>query len=61
MKAKEIIRIIENDGWKLIRQKGSHMHFQHPKKPGTASVPFHGSKDIAKHVIANILKQAGLK
>ncbi|HEX4321271.1 MAG TPA: type II toxin-antitoxin system HicA family toxin [Acidobacteriaceae bacterium] len=61
MKAKDIIRVIEKDGWNLVRQKGSHMHFQHPIKPGTVSVPYHGNKDIAKHVIANILKQAGLK
>ena len=61
MKAREIIRIIEKDGWKLKRQKGSHMQFTHPTKPGTVTVPFHGSKDLSKSDIASILKQAGLK
>ena len=61
MKAREIIRIIEKDGWKLIRQKGSHMHFEHPERPGITTVPFHGSVDLAKWVVASILKQAGLK
>jgi predicted RNA binding protein YcfA (HicA-like mRNA interferase family) len=61
MKAREIIRIIEQDGWKLKRQTGSHMQYSHPTKSGIVTVPFHGSKDISKFNIASILKQAGLK
>lgn len=61
MKAREIIKLIEKDGWKLVRQTGSHMQFKHPVKPGTVTVPFHGSKDIAKVNLESILKQAGLK
>ncbi len=61
MKAREIIRIIEKDGWKFVRQTGSHMHFEHSEKPGIATVPFHGSTDLSKRVLASILKQAGLK
>ncbi|MBB6146656.1 putative RNA binding protein YcfA (HicA-like mRNA interferase family) [Silvibacterium bohemicum] len=61
MKAREIIRVIEEDGWKLKRQTGSHMHFAHLSKPGIVTVPFHGSKDLPKFIVASILKQAGLK
>lgn len=61
MKAREIIRILEKDGWMLARQKGSHMQFEHPIKPGTTTVPFHGSKDLSRDTLASILKQAGLK
>lgn len=61
MKAREIIRILEKDGWRLDRQTGSHMHFAHPVKKGIATVPFHGSKDLPKYIVASILKQAGLK
>jgi predicted RNA binding protein YcfA (HicA-like mRNA interferase family) len=61
LKAREIIRTIKKDGWKLERQTGSHMHFSHPTKPGIVTVPFHGSKDLPKYVVASILKQAGLK
>jgi predicted RNA binding protein YcfA (HicA-like mRNA interferase family) len=61
VKARELIRVIEKDGWKLLRQTGSHMHFVHPVKPGLITVPFHGSKDLSKFVVASILKQAGLK
>jgi len=61
MKARELIRIIEQDGWRLVRQKGSHMQFKHPTKPGTVTVPYHGSRDLSKSDVASILKQAGLK
>lgn len=61
MKAREIIRIIEKEGWRLARQKGSHMQFEHPEKPGITTVPYHGSKDLSKFNVAGILKQAGLK
>jgi predicted RNA binding protein YcfA (HicA-like mRNA interferase family) len=61
LKAREIIRIIERDGWKLVRQTGSHRHFAHPVKQGIVTVPFHGSKDLPKFIVASILKQAGLK
>jgi predicted RNA binding protein YcfA (HicA-like mRNA interferase family) len=61
LKAREIIRILEEDGWKLARQKGSHMQFHHSEKKGTVTVPFHGSKDLSKGDVASILKQAGLK
>jgi predicted RNA binding protein YcfA (HicA-like mRNA interferase family) len=61
MKAKEIIRILEQDGCMFSRQRGSHMQFHHPTKPGTVTVAFHGSKDLSKGDVASILKQAGLK
>jgi predicted RNA binding protein YcfA (HicA-like mRNA interferase family) len=61
VKAREIIRIVESDGWKLVRQTGSHRHYAHPDKPGIVTVPFHGSKDLPKFIVASILKQAGLK
>lgn len=38
MKVKEIIKLIENDGWFLVRQKGSHRQFNHPTKKGTVTI-----------------------
>jgi len=61
MKTNEIIRVIENDGWKEARQKGSHIQFKHPTKTGTVTIPYHGNKDVPKWLVDSILKQAGLK
>jgi len=60
MNSKEIIKMIEADGWQLVRAKGSHHHFKHPIKPGLVTVP-HPKRTVATGTIANILKQAGFK
>jgi len=39
MKVKEIIRLIENDGWQLARTKGSHRQYKHPTKRGLVTIP----------------------
>ncbi len=62
MKIKEVIRLIEADGWKFNRQKGSHMIYVHPVKKGIVVVPYHGiNSDIKKGTENSIRKQAGLK
>jgi predicted RNA binding protein YcfA (HicA-like mRNA interferase family) len=38
MKVKELIKLIENDGWRLVRTKGSHRQFHRPTKSGTVTV-----------------------
>lgn len=62
MKVKEIISIIEKDGWCLARQKGSHRQYKHPVKKGVVTVATHKmSDDIAIGTLNSILKQAGIK
>ena len=45
MKYKDVVKLIEEDGWNQARQKGSHRAYKHQTKP-TLNI---------------ILKQAGLK
>jgi predicted RNA binding protein YcfA (HicA-like mRNA interferase family) len=59
MKPREIIRLLERDGWRLHSVKGSHHHFKHPVKKGKVTVPFH-TRDLPPSTLASILKQAGL-
>jgi len=61
LKWREVVRLLRADGWFLDSQKGGHMHFKHPTKPGKVTVPVHSGKDINGFVLNNILKQAGLK
>lgn len=62
MKVRDIIKLIEDDGWYLSRQKGSHMQFKHPSKKGLVTVAAHKlSDDIPKGTESSILKQAQLK
>lgn len=62
MKCKEIIRLIERDGWYIVRTKGSHKQYKHPVKPGLVTIACHKeSDDMAPGTLNSILKQAQLK
>ena len=59
MKVKEAIKLIEEDGWYIVRQKGSHMQFKHATKKGLVTIACHRmSDDIARGTLASILRQA---
>jgi predicted RNA binding protein YcfA (HicA-like mRNA interferase family) len=60
MKSQDIIKALKSDGWKQVAQKGSHIQFKHPSKPGRVTVP-HPEKDIPLGTLRSIEKQAGLK
>ena len=62
MKARDVIKLIEDDGWYLVRQKGSHKQYKHKSKKGLVTVAVHKmSDDIAPGTLNSILKQAQLK
>jgi len=60
MNSSKLIQMLEDDGWQLVRVKGSHHHFKHPTKPGLVTVP-HPKKDLPNGTVNSIKKQAGLK
>lgn len=60
MKVKEIIKIIEQDGWFLVRTRGDHRQFHHSNKRGTVTVAGKPSDDLHPKTQKSILKQAGL-
>ena len=61
MKVGVLIRLLEQDGWTLVRTKGSHRQFKNPSKPGVVTVAGKPSLDIPPGTLSTILKQAGLK
>lgn len=56
---KELIKLLENQGFVLKRVKGSHHFFVHPDTKKITSVPMH-NKDLPKGTFYAILKQAGI-
>jgi len=60
MKVREVISLIESDGWFLVATRGSHRH-KHQSKPGRVTVAGRPSDDLAPGTLNSILKQAGLK
>jgi predicted RNA binding protein YcfA (HicA-like mRNA interferase family) len=61
MKVKEIIRVLEDEGWFLIATRGSHRQYKHPVRPGRVTVAGKPSDDLAPGTLNSILKQSGLK
>jgi predicted RNA binding protein YcfA (HicA-like mRNA interferase family) len=60
LKARELEKMLLDDGWIFIRQIGSHRHYKHPNKPGKVTIPFHRG-DVDKGTANSVLKQANLK
>jgi predicted RNA binding protein YcfA (HicA-like mRNA interferase family) len=61
MKVREVIRIIQADGWTLERTVGSHRQFRHPSKPGTVTIAGNMGKELKPGTLASIRRQAGLQ
>lgn len=60
MNSKQVIKLLEAEGWMLARVKGSHHQFRHANKPGLVTVR-HPDGDIPKGTLNSIKKQAGWK
>ncbi len=60
MKVKEVIKVLETDGWYQVRQRGSHRQFKHIAKKGTVTVAGKPSVDIPIGTLKSIYKQANI-
>lgn len=59
MKVREIIQLIEKDGWFLVRQKGSHKQYKQLVKKGLVTIEAHKQGDeIAPGTLSSIFKKA---
>jgi predicted RNA binding protein YcfA (HicA-like mRNA interferase family) len=61
MKFRELVKLVQADGWRLHHQTGSHRQFRHPTKRGTVTIAGKPSDDVPAGTLTNILRQAGLK
>jgi predicted RNA binding protein YcfA (HicA-like mRNA interferase family) len=60
MKVRDMIRLVENDGWVHVATRGSHRQFKHPTKAGRVTIAGKPSDDLAPGTLNSILKQAGM-
>lgn len=61
MKISQLLKLLENDGWFIVRQRGSHRQLHHVTKTGTVTVAGKLSIDVPHGTLNSVLKQAGLK
>jgi predicted RNA binding protein YcfA (HicA-like mRNA interferase family) len=61
MKVREVIRLLQQHGWRHVRNKGSHRQFHHPEKAGTVTIAGKLGIDIPPGTLNSILKSSGIK
>lgn len=61
MKVREVIRLVEGDGWRRVGTTGSHRQFKHATKPGRVTVAGALGKEMPPKTLNSVLRQAGLK
>ncbi|MGH3822825.1 MAG: type II toxin-antitoxin system HicA family toxin [Pseudonocardiaceae bacterium] len=55
-----MIKLLEAEGWYLVRFRGSHRHYRHPTEPGTVTVAGKPSETLRPMTEKSILRQAGI-
>ena len=61
MKIRDVIKMIQADGWFIVGQVGSHRQFKHPTKKGRVTIAGHPKDELAPGTLNSVLKQAKLK
>jgi len=61
MRVREVVRLLQKEGWIQMRSKGSHRHFRHPTRSSVITVPGNDGKELAPGTLNDILKKAELK
>ncbi len=60
-KVREVLKMLEADGWVLVTTKGDHRQYKHPVKPGKVTVRGKPSETLDQFLLNSIFKQAGWK
>jgi len=61
LKVRDVIKVIEADGWYLVTTKGSHRQYKHHVKSGRITIAGHPADDLAPGTMNSIFKQAKIK
>jgi predicted RNA binding protein YcfA (HicA-like mRNA interferase family) len=58
---REFVRVVERNGWSLLRINGSHHIYGKPGNDARLSIPVHGNKPLKTGLLRHLLKVAGLR
>jgi len=61
MKVREVIDALERNGWRLVRQRGSHRHFRHPDVPLVVTVAGKPNTTVPPGTLGSIRRTSGLE
>lgn len=60
LKAKDLIRVLQKDGFVLVHQKGSHATYKNPATNKRVTVPIHPGRDLKRGLLRGILNDLNL-
>ena len=61
VKVRDVVRLLEDDGWRLDRQRGSHRQYRHADKRGTVTIAGQAGDELKTGTLASIFRQAGIE
>mgnify|MGYP003808162089 CR=1 FL=1 len=61
MKFSEIVRLLEKNGFVIVKEKGSVRYYKNPGGNKLIRIDYHGSKEVPSGTCNAILKAAGIK
>ncbi len=61
MKFSELIKLLERNGFRLIKEKGSIRYYSRPGHDKLVRVDYHGAKEVPRGTCYAILKAAGIR
>jgi predicted RNA binding protein YcfA (HicA-like mRNA interferase family) len=61
MKVREVIALIEADGWPRVYTRGSHRQYKHPTNRERVTVADHPGDYVHPKTLRSIMRQAGLQ
>jgi predicted RNA binding protein YcfA (HicA-like mRNA interferase family) len=60
LSSRKVIALLRRHGWIQVAQRGSHVQFKHPDRPGRVTVP-HPERDLPQGTIRSIERQSGIR
>ncbi len=60
LSGKELAKLLEKNGWQLLRVQGSHHIYGKANTIVRLSVPIHGNKPLKRGLLHHLLKMAGI-
>jgi predicted RNA binding protein YcfA (HicA-like mRNA interferase family) len=61
MKFSELVRLLEKNGFRLLKEKGSVRYYSKPGHDKLIRVDYHGAKEVPSGTCRSILKSAGIR
>lgn len=61
LKVSAVLKMLKEDGWEIVAQRGSHRQLKHPQKKGKVTLNGHPSDDISRNLLKSVEQQSGLE